>query len=102
MKIYEQKRRWKWLLFMAGVVIVIASLWYTNILVRKISADERQKLSIWANAIQRKARFVVYTENFFKKIKQEEQKRVRQLAHATKRLATASTTTDLTFYSEII
>lgn len=87
---------------MAGVVIVIASLWYTNILVRKISADERQKLSIWANAIQRKARFVVYTENFFKKIKLEEQKRVRQLAHATKRLATASTSTDLTFYSEII
>jgi len=101
-KIYEQKRRWKWLLFMSGVVIVLASLWYTNILVKKIADDERQKLSIWANAIQRKAKFVVYTENFFKKIKLEEQKRVRQLAHATKRLATASTTTDLTFYSEII
>lgn len=102
MKIYEQKRRWKWILFLVGLIIVMASLWYTNILVKKIAHDERQKLSIWANAIQRKARFVVYTENFFKEIKLEEQKKVLQLAKATKRLATASTTTDLTFYSEII
>jgi signal transduction histidine kinase len=102
LNIYEQKRRWKWILFIVAVIIVTASLWYTNILVQKISRDERQKLSFWADAIQRKAHFVGYTENFFLKIKVEEQKRVRQLALATQKLVSSEPNADLTFYGEII
>ncbi len=102
MNIYEQKRRWKWILFIVAVVIVMVSLWYTNILVQKISTDERQKLRIWADAIQRKAHFVSYTENFFLKIKVEEQKRVHQLALATQKLVSSEPNADLTFYSKII
>ncbi|MCX6273365.1 MAG: HAMP domain-containing sensor histidine kinase [Bacteroidetes bacterium] len=102
MNIYERKRRWKWILFAIAVLIVTISLWYTNILVQKIASEERVKLKMWADAIQRKARFVAYTENFFLRLKAEEQKRVHQLAMATQKLATASGNTDITFFSEII
>ncbi len=102
LNIYERKRRWKWLLFAIAVIIVTASLWYTNVLVGKIAADERQKLRMWADATQRKARFVSYTDSFFQRLKVEEQKKVRQLAMATQRLATASNSVDITLYSEII
>lgn len=102
LNIYERKRRWKWLLFAVAVMIVAVSLWYTNVLVTKISVEEQQKLRMWADATQRKARFVSYTEDFFIRLKGEEQKRVHQLAMATQRLATASGNTDITFFSEII
>ena len=36
MSIYSRKQRWKLFLLLGAVCIVIASLWYTNILVKKI------------------------------------------------------------------
>lgn len=84
------------------MVIVTASLWYSNIMVRKIASDERQNIQIWANAIQQRASLVDYTEDFFESIKAEERKRVELLAEATKRLIYAEDSEELTFYSEII
>jgi len=100
--IYIQKRKWKWLLLVFAFVIVVISLWYTNILVRKIAKDERQKVTTWVEAVQKKATLVRYTERFFEKLKTEERKRVQLWAEATKRLIEADNTEDLTFYSEII
>lgn len=102
MDIYIQKRKWKWLLLAFAFIIVIISLWYTNVLVRKIAKDERQKVETWAEAVQKKATLVSYTERFFEKLKIEERKRVQLWAEATKRLIEADNTEDLTFYSEII
>jgi hypothetical protein len=100
--IYHNKQRWKWLLLVFAIVIVGASLWYTNILVDKIAKDERKKAETWADAVQKKASLVRYTEGFFEKIKTEERKRVEIWAEATKRLIEAGNDEDLTFYSEII
>ena len=102
MDIYIQKRKWKWLLLVFAFVIVVISLWYTNILVRKIAKDERQKVTTWVEAVQKKATLVRYTERFFEKLKTEERKRVQLWAEATKRLIEADNSEDLTFYSEII
>jgi len=102
MNIYSQKRKWKWLLLAIAIIIVGSSLWYTNVLVRKIANDERQKVKIWADAIQHKANLVKYTEFFFEKIKVEERKRVKLWAEATSRLINASNNEDLTFYLDII
>ena len=82
MQIYYKKKRWKWLLFGAAVLIITISLWYTNILVKEIAEDERMSISIWANAIQRKANLVNYTKKFFDQIKEEEYKRALLLAEA--------------------
>jgi anti-sigma regulatory factor (Ser/Thr protein kinase) len=100
--IYKKKILWKWLLFMGGVCIVLISLFYTNSIVKKIAADERTNVSLWADAIQRKAALVNYTKDFFGKIEIEERKRVELWASAMQRMIDADFNEDLTFYSSII
>jgi hypothetical protein len=65
-----------------AVLIITASLWYTNILVKEIAEDERMSINIWANTIQSKASLVNYTKEFFDQIKEEEYKRALLLAEA--------------------
>ena len=78
------------------------SLWFTNTLVRKIAEEERSRIRIWANAIQRKAELVNYTENFFDEIRKEERRRVEIWAKANRKLINATEREDLTFYLDII
>ena len=87
MSIYAQKQQWKLWLFMAAIVIVGASLWDTNILVNKIAKEERKKVKLWADAVQKKANLVKYTNELFNKIKTEERKKVELWAEATKQLS---------------
>jgi hypothetical protein len=100
--IYLRKKRWKLTLFATAVIIVAASLWYTNILVQHIREDERHSVRIWADAIHRKADLVNFTNKLFEEIKTEERKRVGTLAEAQKRLITANSSEDLTFFLDII
>lgn len=102
MKSYFPKRFWKWLLFFFGAVIVIGSLWFTNRLVQRIAAEERQKVKLWADAIQRKASLVTYTEQLFDKLQVQERKRVEIWAEANRKLITADPNEDLTFFLKII
>ncbi|MBA3971384.1 MAG: ATP-binding protein, partial [Bacteroidetes bacterium] len=60
MSIYSKKQQWKLWLFMAAIVIIGASLWYTNTLVSKIAQEERKKVKLWADAIKKKAYLVKY------------------------------------------
>ena len=55
MDIYLKKRRWKLLLLLGAVVIGVASLMYTHWLTEKLSAEERKKVILWAEATQRLA-----------------------------------------------
>ena len=50
MNFYTQKLRWKFLLFIAAVIIGVSSLWYTNILVRKFALEEKKRIELWAEA----------------------------------------------------
>ncbi len=50
MNIYKKKIRWKFFLFLCAAVIGIGSLWYTNNLVKKLAAEERKKVELWAKA----------------------------------------------------
>ena len=74
MNIYSKKQRWKFLLFSIAFIIVGFSLWYTDTLVSKIALDERQKIKLWGDAIRKKAKLVVYTNELFEKITAEEHK----------------------------
>ncbi len=102
MNIYTQKQQWKIWLFIAALCIVGISMWYTNSLVQKISEDERKKVSLWADAIQRKASLVKFTNNIFQKIQEEERKRIEIWAGATKMLVLTESEKDQGFYLEII
>jgi signal transduction histidine kinase len=86
MNIYKRKQQWKWLLAAAAFVIVICSLWYTNNLVKRIAEDERRKVRLWAEAIQKKASLVKFTNQLFEKMKMEERKKALLYAKTTEQL----------------
>jgi signal transduction histidine kinase len=86
MNIYKRKQQWKWLLAAAAFVIVICSLWYTNNLVKRIAEDERRKVRLWEQAIQKKASLVKFTNQLFEKMKMEERKKALLYAKTTEQL----------------
>lgn len=102
MDIYLRKKRWKWILFGFAILIVSASLYYTNILVEYTRQDERKNVQIWADAIHRKADLVNFTNILFEELKNEERKRVAMLAEAQKRLNNATSNDDLNYYLDVI
>ena len=86
----------------AAILIIVASLWYTNILVKKIATEEREKVQLWAEAIQNKASLVKYTGELFDKISDEERSKIELWAEANKRASTSNNNDDLTFYLDIL
>lgn len=89
-------------MFGTAVLIILATLWYTNILVREIARDERMNIRIWAEAIKRKADLVNYTKNFFDQIKVEERKRAEVLAMVYENLSYAEDSRTLGFYQKLL
>ncbi len=87
MSIYNQKQRWKLGLAAFALLIIIASLWYTRNLVKKISRNEKEKVELWAKAVQKKANLVKFTNELFEKIKTGERKKAELYAEATKQLS---------------
>ncbi len=102
MNIYTQKRHWKWVLFIMAVCIVIASIFYTNILVKKIASDERDKIKTWAKAVQQQAALVSNNEVYYRKMQHDEQKRVELLAFAYKKLIESNMEDEVNLYIEVI
>ncbi|NOX47836.1 MAG: HAMP domain-containing histidine kinase [Chlorobi bacterium] len=102
MNIYAKKRRWKWILFGLAVAIVAVSLWYTNILVRKIANTERDNVRIWAETIYKKAELVNYTNQFFTQIQNEERKRMELMADAYRIVTVMENSDVLSFFIKFI
>lgn len=71
-------------------VIVIASLWYTQNLVKQIRTEEQQKVRLWADAVQKKAKLVKFTNELFEKIKSEERRKAELCAEATRQLSSST------------
>jgi hypothetical protein len=90
------------MLVIVAFLIVATSLWYTNQFAKNLAQEERQKVKLWAEAIQKKASLVKYTEELFNKIKDDERVKVKLWAEAMHRLLKEENTKDLTFYIDII
>ncbi len=82
MKRYESKQRWKFWLGIFALLIVIATLYFTNILVNNIRAEERKKVELWAEAVQRRAKLVVFTQELFAQIEEDERRKVELWAES--------------------
>lgn len=101
MDFYNNKNKLKFLLAIVGIVIVFASLWYTNILVNQVRKSERKNMELWAQTIVRKAQLVASTDSLFQKLKIEERKRAALLAKAYRKIA-KDDEEDLSFYLDIL
>jgi len=98
-----QKNRWKIILVVVASVIVGSSLWYSNVLVNKMQVEERQKVRLWAEAIQKKAGLVKYANTLFNQIGGDERQKVQLWADATKMLASNDVSNiDLGFIFKLI
>src|SRR5215831_10184844 len=53
MNIYEQKNRWKMILLITLLLIIITSVLYTNYLAHKLAREERKKMELLADVYQR-------------------------------------------------
>jgi two-component system, sporulation sensor kinase D len=102
LSIYSKKETWKKILVLLAFVIVGLSIWYTNILVSQIASEERQKVKLWAEAIQNKAKLVKYTNEIFNRVKREERRRIEIWAEATKMLVKTENDIDRNFYLNIV
>lgn len=100
--IYNRKRHWKLLLFLFAIIIITFSLWYSNVLVKKIAHDERTKIKTWANALQTRAQLVNSTQKFFTQVQKEERNKVELYAEAQQRFVKAGPEEDPGFYMKII
>jgi hypothetical protein len=99
--LYSRKQRWKLVLAAMAMLIVGASLWYSNRMVERIRAEERRKVRLWAEAVQNRAELVNYTEKLFERLREEERKKVELWAEAMLRLVSDGSS-DLSFYLKVV
>ena len=102
MNLYTNKKRWKWILAIVALLIVGASLWYTNYLVKSIAEQETNQVKMWAAAMEQHAGMMKSTEEFFNKVSEQEQMRVDLLALAYRQVLDFSSNENTGIYLEII
>ena len=64
MNIYRKKQRWKLLLLIGAFIIGMGSIWYTNLLVERLSYEEKKKVELWAEATRLLATADISEQNF--------------------------------------
>lgn len=102
MNIYIRKQQWKLGLATAALAIFIASFWYTNNLVKRISKDEKIKAQLWAEAVQKRAQLIRFTSELFTEIKNEERKKAELYAEATKQLSNLDESAEYNFVLKVL
>lgn len=102
MEFYSKKTRWKIFLAILGILIVAASMFYTNHLVNEFAKNERNNVRLWARTVHRKARLVKYTDMLFKQLRQSEKQKVELLANVYTRLLRSNNSADMSFYLNMI
>jgi len=85
-----------------ALVLIAASLWYTNRLVKSIAEQETRQVKMWAAAMEQHAVMMQSTEEFFNKVSEQEQLRVDLLANAYRRVIDISTNENTAIYLDII
>ena len=67
MKLYSKKQQWKQILFLVGLVIIVAIVWLTSLVVNNVKKAELEKIQLWSQAIKKKAELVRLTNEAFEK-----------------------------------
>lgn len=103
MKVYLTNRWWKLFLMILGGLIFLGSIFYTNVLVRRIAKEEQEKALLWVRATRRKAGLVKYTNELFEKMAKEELKKGQLWAKGVERLVSSEDPgQDLDFIFEVV
>ncbi|MCL2510831.1 MAG: HAMP domain-containing histidine kinase [Bacteroidales bacterium] len=103
MKYFLQTRTWKLALFVIAALFILGYVFAVYTIISKISENERRQVQAWASTVQKKADMVNYTEQYFKKVREEEFRNVNILVSAFNYLGKAGLN-DISnsFYFEVI
>lgn len=100
--LYTHKNRWKWALAIMAILIITASLWYTNRMVKSIAEQETCQVKMWAAAMEQQSVMMKSTEEFFNKVSEQEQLRVDLLANAYRKVIDINGNENIGIYLNII
>lgn len=105
MDLYTSKQRWKFLLIILALLIVGASLFYSNQSIRKIGVRERNKAKQWALALRKKAELVDLSSQIFSALQQKERQKMELVVNAHRTIlgiSDLSMSQDIDFALQII
>ena len=80
----------------------IALLIYSNKIIKQIEASEKNRIVLWADAIQKRANLISATKIIFEQIEESETERARMLASSYEHIATMPPQADFSFYYQLI
>ena len=69
-------------LFIIAALFILGYVFAVYTIIGKISDNERRQVQVWANTVQKKADMVNYTEQYFKKVREEELRNAEILGKA--------------------
>ena len=87
MNLYNSKQRWKISLLIIALMMIGASLYVSNSIVKGVSQQERDKAKQWADAIKKKIELVQLTNNTFEELRNLERNKMKVWIDATKELS---------------
>jgi two-component system, sporulation sensor kinase D len=90
MKLYSNKQKWKIVLLFVALLLVGASLYFSNAIVTKVATREREKVTQWADAIKKRAELVRLTNRSFDQLRDKELSEMELWISATKEISRPS------------
>lgn len=94
MNLYSKKQTWKIALLIFALVVVGASLFFTNTIVSRVSEQERGHAKQWADAIKKRIELVELTDSTFIALREKERDRMELWVNATKEVSAATSNLD--------
>jgi two-component system, sporulation sensor kinase D len=92
MNLYSKKQKWKIALLIFALLMVGASLFFSNTIVSKVSQQERGHAQQWGGVIKKRIELVQLTNSAFIALREEERKKMKLWIAAMKEV---SASTDL-------
>ena len=101
MNLYSNKQRWKIVLLIIALSIVGITLWYSNHIAQKIRKEEYDKVKLWSEAIQRRAKLVNFTKELFEDLGDDERTKVELWTEALEIINKDKYRGELTFVTKV-
>jgi hypothetical protein len=86
MNLYSKKQRWKIIFLGLALILISASLYFSNTIVSNVSKRERFRVKQWAEAIKKKAELVQLTNLTFSQLRDKERNEMELWSNATKEI----------------
>lgn len=87
MNLYSNKQKWKIALLIVTLLLVGASLFVSNEIVKKVGDQEKQRAKHWADAIKKKVELVQLTNRTFTQLRDKEREKMELWIKATKEVS---------------